>query len=139
MQIEGDGLWAGWCAGAFCLIWLIPTVIWIVIAIWMYKDAKKRDENAVLWLIVGLLLGIIGLIIWFVVRPDMSEVEQKKQQQQMGMGGQYHQPPQQQYQQQQQQPPPQQQQARPCPDCSGNMRYVSEYNRWYCDNCQGYK
>lgn len=134
MQFEDEALWGGWCAGAFCLLWLVPTIIWIVIAIWMYKDAKKRDENAVLWLIVGLFLGIIGLIIWFVVRPDMAEVEQKKQQQQMGMGGYQQQPPQQQYQQQ-----PPQQQGRSCPDCNGNMRWVGEYNRWYCDNCQSYK
>lgn len=129
---------AFWLAGGLCLfLTIIPFIIGILIAIWMYKDAKKRDENAVLWLIVGLLLGIIGLIIWIVIRPDMAEVERKRQEKQMGMGG-YHQPPQQQYQPYQQ-PPPQQQPPRACPDCSGNMRYISDYNRWYCDTCQGYK
>ncbi len=152
----------GALCGGLLLLWIVPMILWIVIAIWMYKDAQKRDENAVLWLIIGLFLGIIGLIIWFVVRPDMTEVERKRQgptktclscgqqigvqysvcpycnnqagssqQQQYGGQQQYGAPP------QQQQPP--QQQGRPCPDCGGSMRYVNEYNRWYCDRCQGYK
>ena len=37
-------------------------------ALWVYKDAKARGENAVLWLIVVLLTGIIGLIIYVLVR-----------------------------------------------------------------------
>ncbi|MFW6142273.1 MAG: hypothetical protein ACOC53_06920 [Candidatus Saliniplasma sp.] len=30
-------------------------------------------------------------------------------------------------------------QASICPDCRGAMRYVQEYQKWYCDNCQDYK
>ncbi|MEF8874254.1 MAG: hypothetical protein V5A88_06230 [Candidatus Thermoplasmatota archaeon] len=108
----------------------------------MYKDAEKRNENGILWFIVGFLLSIIGLIIWIVIRPDMSEVRREQQQQQ-----QWQQQPQQQQQppgQQQQQPPgqqqpPAQQQQNTCPDCGSQMRYVDEHDRWYCDNCQEYK
>ena len=50
---------------------------------------------------------------------------------------------QQQPQQQEQQQPQQQQQPKqtqnPCPDCGGQMRYIEEYERWYCDDCQEYK
>ncbi len=42
-------------------------------------------------------------------------------------------------QQQQSSPPPQQQQQNQCPTCGGQMRYIDEYSRWYCDNCQEYK
>ncbi|MFO7791794.1 MAG: hypothetical protein R6W73_02285 [Candidatus Saliniplasma sp.] len=126
---------------------IVPFIIWLLIGIWMYKDAKKRDENAVLWLIVGLVAGIIGLIIWFVVRPDMAEVERKKQggyqqqqYQQPPQQQQYQQqPPQQQPQQQPQQPPQQQQQAKQCPTCGHQMRHIGQYDKWYCDNCQEYK
>ncbi len=79
----------GLCGGSLCLIWVASLIIWLVIAIWMYKDAKKRDENAALWLIVGLIAGLLGLIIWIVVRPSMDEVRRNKQQQQQ----QYQQPP----------------------------------------------
>jgi len=58
------GLFA--CTGIFAVVWF---VIWILVAIWVYKDATSRGANGVLWLIVVVLLGIIGLIIYLVVRP----------------------------------------------------------------------
>jgi len=30
-------------------------------------------------------------------------------------------------------------QANMCPDCRGTMRFVQEYQKWYCDSCQDYK
>ena len=54
----------------FCVvIWL---VIAILIAIWVYRDAEKRGESGVLWLIIVILTSIIGLIIWLVVRPPIG-------------------------------------------------------------------
>ncbi|HEA70930.1 hypothetical protein LCGC14_2389510 [marine sediment metagenome] len=43
-------------------------VIGLVLAIWVYKDAKKRDMNAAVWLLIVLLTGCIGCIIYLVVR-----------------------------------------------------------------------
>ena len=52
--------------GMFCpLIWFI---IAILICIWVYRDAKSRGMSGGLWLIITILLGIIGLIIYLVVR-----------------------------------------------------------------------
>ena len=36
------------------------------------KDAEKRDSSGALWLIIVILTGIIGLIIWLVVRPPIG-------------------------------------------------------------------
>ena len=47
------------------LIWFI---IAILICIWVYKDANSRGMSGVLWLIITIILGIIGLIIYLVVR-----------------------------------------------------------------------
>jgi heme/copper-type cytochrome/quinol oxidase subunit 2 len=47
------------------LLWFI---VWIIIAIWVYKDAESRGMNGALWLIVVIILGIIGLIIYLLVR-----------------------------------------------------------------------
>lgn len=61
---------AGWgfLAGA-CLIWVIIWfIIWILVAIWVYRDAEKRGKSGALWLIIVIILGLIGLIIWLVVR-----------------------------------------------------------------------
>ena len=55
--------------GAMCIIPLVALVIGIVLAIWVYKDAEKRGSSGVLWLLIVLVTGIIGLIIWLVVRP----------------------------------------------------------------------
>jgi uncharacterized protein YqgC (DUF456 family) len=52
--------------GLLCpLIWFILAIL---IAIWVYKDAESRGMSGVLWLIIVIIAGIIGLIIYFVVR-----------------------------------------------------------------------
>ena len=47
---------------------IVTYVIFFLIAIWVYKDAKKRDMNATVWLLIVLLTGCIGCIIYLVVR-----------------------------------------------------------------------
>ena len=61
----------GACIGFYVVLF----IIWIIIAVWVYKDAKARGENAVLWLLIVLILGIIGLIIWLIVRPKEKKEE----------------------------------------------------------------
>ncbi len=58
--------------GALCFIPILVLIIGIVLAIWVYKDAQKRGSSGALWLIIVLLTGIIGLIIWLVVRPPIG-------------------------------------------------------------------
>ena len=52
----------------FCLIPLIWFVIAILLCIWVYKDANSRGMNGALWLIIVILTGILGLIIYLLVR-----------------------------------------------------------------------
>jgi len=51
---------------------IILAIVWFVIAIavaiWVFKDAKKRDMNAAVWLLIVLVTGCIGCIIYLVVR-----------------------------------------------------------------------
>jgi len=91
-------------AGAYCLIVGIGFLINILILIWVYKDAKKRGASGALWVIIVLITGIIGLIIWLVVRPPLQPVMPYGQPQYQQP---YQAPPQQGYYQQ---PPPQPQQ-----------------------------
>ena len=57
--------------GLWALMIILP-IVWFVIslliAIWVYKDAKKRDMNAAVWLLIVLVTGCIGCIIYLVVR-----------------------------------------------------------------------
>jgi hypothetical protein len=66
---------------AICLaIVIIPLIIAILVAIWLYKDAEKRGKSGVMWVILlllaSLLLSFIGfvivLIVWFVTRPPIG-------------------------------------------------------------------
>ena len=52
----------------YIVVILVSCVISLLIAIWVYKDAKKRDMNATMWLLIVLLTGCIGCIIYLVVR-----------------------------------------------------------------------
>jgi hypothetical protein len=64
--------------GVLCILPIIVFIIWIVLAIWVYKDAEKRGGSGALWLIIVILTGIIGLIIWLVVRPPIGGHPQQK-------------------------------------------------------------
>ncbi len=50
------------------IIIVIIYVIAIFIAVWVYNDAKKRDMNAAVWLLIVLLTSCIGCIIYLIVR-----------------------------------------------------------------------
>ena len=58
--------------GAMCIFAVVMLVIGILIAIWVYKDAEKRGSSGALWLVIVIFTGIIGLIIWLVVRPPLG-------------------------------------------------------------------
>ena len=54
------------CLGFFGLIALN-----IVLLIWVARDAKNRGmDNAVVWMILVMFTGIIGLIIYIFTRPQ---------------------------------------------------------------------
>lgn len=70
---------AAFCFGsAMCIIGVVWLIIAIAIAVWVYKDAEARGENGVLWLIIVILLGLIGLIIWLIARPKELKGEKKE-------------------------------------------------------------
>ena len=58
--------------GAFLIVYIVILVVVLLIslglAIWVYKDAKKRDMNAAVWLLIVLVTGCLGCIIYLVVR-----------------------------------------------------------------------
>lgn len=47
-------------------------IVWILVAYWVYKDAKKRGENAILWAILVIFGGLIAIILWFILRPPIG-------------------------------------------------------------------
>jgi len=69
---QDEGLGLACLSGIFCIIPIIWLVIWILVAIWVYKDAEKRGMSGILWLIIVVILGIIGIIIYLVVRKPIQ-------------------------------------------------------------------
>jgi TctA family transporter len=56
--------------GGFILFIIGLIAVWILLAVWVYRDARKRGMEATLWLLVVLLTGIIGLIVYLIVRRE---------------------------------------------------------------------
>lgn len=72
-QYDGYYGWVPFAIGGLCLFWVIIWfVIFILVAIWVYRDAEKRGKSGALWLIIVILLGLIGIIIWLIVRPPIG-------------------------------------------------------------------
>lgn len=69
---------AGATVGIFMIIcWLLVMVVFLAIyiwvAVWIYKDASKRDTSAALWVILWIFFSWVGLIVYLIVRPkEMS-------------------------------------------------------------------
>ncbi len=52
----------------YVVVLVVALIISLALAIWVYKDAKKRDMNAAVWLLIVLVTGCLGCIIYLVVR-----------------------------------------------------------------------
>jgi len=50
------------------IMMVVGCIIGIILAVWVYKDAQKRDMNAAVWLLIVLLTGCCGCIIYLIVR-----------------------------------------------------------------------
>jgi len=58
--------------GIVCCLPIIWLVVAILLCVWVYRDAQRRGMNGALWLIIVIIAGIIGLIIYLIVRQDKT-------------------------------------------------------------------
>lgn len=56
--------------GVYCLIPIIVILIGVLIGVWVYRDAKRRNMDAILWLIVVLVGNLVGFIVYLIIRKD---------------------------------------------------------------------
>jgi hypothetical protein len=95
-------------AGLLCLVIPICVIaVDVAIGVWVYRDANSRGKDGTMWLLIVVFTGIIGLIIWFIVRDEPARVPV----QHYGYPPAAYYPPYQQYQYQA--PPPAQQAYNP--------------------------
>ena len=58
------------CLGFFGVIIVGIIALHVALLVWVARDAKSRGmDNAVIWMILVMLTGIIGLIIYLLTRP----------------------------------------------------------------------
>jgi hypothetical protein len=81
LMAQNDNPAAG-CAGCFAcgvipmIIMVAVIALHIAILVWVARDAKSRGmDNAVLWMILVLLTGLIGLVIYLLARTQGNLVQ----------------------------------------------------------------
>lgn len=77
-----SGFFAATWIGVFVII-CITWAIWLAVAVWIYKDAKKHNvENPALWAFIVFFIGVIGLLIYLLAarktKSTLDPVEQKE-------------------------------------------------------------
>ena len=61
----------GSCGGGLMIIALAWIGLSIALLVWVARDAKARGmDSAVLWMLMVLFLGVIGLVIYLLARPQ---------------------------------------------------------------------
>lgn len=59
------------CFGFLGLVIIATLALNILLLVWVAKDAKNRGmDNPVLWMILVMVTGIIGFVIYLLVRPQ---------------------------------------------------------------------
>lgn len=53
------------CAGPFLLICLI---VHILATVWVYQDVRKQKAGSGIWIVITLLAGLLGALVYAVVR-----------------------------------------------------------------------
>ncbi len=47
---------------------LLVVIVHILAAIWVYQDIRKRNAGSGIWIVIALLAGLLGVLVYAVVR-----------------------------------------------------------------------
>ncbi len=56
------------CGGALGLLLLICVIIRILLAVWVYMDIHKLGHGSGIWIVIVLLAGLLGALVYAIVR-----------------------------------------------------------------------
>jgi len=59
--------------GLFCLIYLIPVIVWSLVAYWVYTDSRSYGMESVMWALIVFFGGLIGVFLYIYVREDKKK------------------------------------------------------------------
>jgi membrane protease YdiL (CAAX protease family) len=58
---------------ALIIIFIIAMLcLYIYAIIWVYKDSKKRGQEPIIWILVILVGGLVGIILYLVLRKSLK-------------------------------------------------------------------
>jgi hypothetical protein len=75
-----DAAFSIFCLMYMCALIIVPVIV-IILALWVYNDAKSLGiENAWLWGLLVFLSWLIGLIVYFaIIRPKAKQEQGMRQ------------------------------------------------------------
>ena len=50
------------------LLLILCAIVHILVAIWVYSDIRKRNSGSGIWIVIALLTGLLGALVYAVVR-----------------------------------------------------------------------
>ena len=56
------------CEGVLGVLLLICAVVHILVAVWVYMDIRQLNRGSGLWIVIALLTGLLGALVYAVVR-----------------------------------------------------------------------
>ncbi len=59
--------------GGACLLLLLVLVVHILLAVWVYQDIRRRGCGSGIWIVIAVLTGLLGTLVYAVVRLGDSE------------------------------------------------------------------
>ena len=54
-------------------------ILWIMVIVWVYRDAERRGMNGILWALLVLIGSLVGLLIYLIVRSEHVPVKRSAQ------------------------------------------------------------
>ena len=51
-----------------CPLLFLIVIVHILVAIWVYQDIRKRNAGSGIWIVIALLAGLVGALVYAVVR-----------------------------------------------------------------------
>jgi hypothetical protein len=62
-------------AGVLCLTIVITVIVVdVAIGVWVYRDANSRGKDGTMWLLIVVFTGLLGIIIWLIVRDEQPRM-----------------------------------------------------------------
>ncbi|MCI0499583.1 MAG: hypothetical protein L0Y36_07880 [Planctomycetales bacterium] len=52
----------------WCMVMLVCAVVHVLAAVWVFQDIRARGAGSGLWIVIALLAGLMGVLVYAVIR-----------------------------------------------------------------------